>query len=704
MKTLLTILLVAICFFSGMQNLNSQVMNSKDLAIPIKAEVSKLPAPSIKLSWENYGYAKTYSIFRKSKKDAFWGNPVVTLDSSAKDWTDFNVKVGTPYEYQILGTGQKWVKPSDKDSGYVMFSSTGYILAGMEVMPEFSPGSCLLLIDSTMKDEIANDLTVFEEDLKAEGWTTIRKIAPRAETFDGAKVKAVKNLINEVATNYPDLKTIILIGRVPVPYSGNLNPDGHPDHLGAWPADIYYGTANESIWTDNQINSTTATREENKNVPGDGKFDVTQISNLVSVNFSVGRIDFYGMELFYDKSKANPEAELIRKYLRRDHQFRTNQLDFEWKGLIDDNFSAQSYPEGFAASAWRAFGNFFEPDSIKIVDYLTTLSTNNYLWSYGCGGGSYTSAGGIGNSSDFVGKKVNGIFTALFGSYFGDWDIKNNFLRAPLASDPGALTIGWSGRPHWFYHRMNLGETIGSALLLTQNNLSTYYPNIYYTSQYPNGILYTTGTRYVHIALLGDPTLKMYNAKVGAPNNLVLTELPNGHIKLTWEKPAGNGDYRYIIYRAIKNNPNMVLITSTPTADLQFEDNYLYDGTLVYYVEALELQTSRSGSFYLQSLPISAEIKTTGIEEISNSFVIYPNPATEKINIDFEAKANETVFEIINMNGEIVNKLNFETFPNSSNHITINLVDGKGIKFPTGVYIVKLISGSNTMIKKVIVY
>jgi hypothetical protein len=703
MKTFLT-LLITLFFAVEFQNLNAQVMNSKDLAIPIKAIVSKSPTPKITLSWVNYGYASNYSIFRKGKNNPFWGNPIVTLDSQATEWTDFNVKIGTPYEYQILGTGQKWVKPSPTDSGFVKFSSTGYILAGIEILPNFSPGTCLILIDSTMKDELANDLTVFENDLKAEGWTTIRKIAPRAETFDGTKVKAVKSIITSVSSEYPDLKTIILIGRIPVPYSGSLNPDGHPDHLGAWPADIYYGTANEGIWTDSQVNSTVASRTENKNIPGDGKFDVTQIDNLVSVDYSVGRIDLFDMELFYDKSKANPEAELIRKYLHRDHQFRTNQLDYEWKGLIDDNFSAQSYPEGFATSAWRAFGNFFEPDSIKVADYLTTLSTNNYLWSYGCGGGSFTSAGGIGNTTDFTGKKVNGLFTALFGSYFGDWDIKNNFLRAPLAADPGALTIGWSGRPHWFYHRMDLGETIGSALLLTQNNLSTYYPNIYYTAQYPNGILYTTGTRNVHIALLGDPTLKMFNAKVASPNNLVLTEIPNGYIKLSWEKPAGNGDYKYIIYRSAKGNPNMVLLTSNPTTDLQFEDTYLYDGTLVYYVEALELQTSRSGSFYIPSLPISAEIKTTDVQEFTNNFSIYPNPTAEKINIDFEAKANNTILNIININGEILKEMVFGTSPNSHNHITINLVDNKGNKIPSGVYFIKLLSGSYTLMNKVIVY
>ena len=30
-------------------------------------------------------------------------------------------------------------------------------------------------------------------------------------------------------------KAVYLLGRIPVPYSGFINPDSHPDHEGAWP-------------------------------------------------------------------------------------------------------------------------------------------------------------------------------------------------------------------------------------------------------------------------------------------------------------------------------------------------------------------------------------------------------------------------------------------------------------------------------------
>ena len=43
-------------------------------------------------------------------------------------------------------------------------------------------------------------------------------------------------------------------GHVPVPYSGDIVPDGHmPDHVGAWPCDGFYGDM-DGTWTDNAVN------------------------------------------------------------------------------------------------------------------------------------------------------------------------------------------------------------------------------------------------------------------------------------------------------------------------------------------------------------------------------------------------------------------------------------------------------------------
>ena len=106
---------------------------------------------------------------------------------------------------------------------------------------------------------------------------------------------------------------------------------------------------------------------------------------------------------------------------------------------MDDNFGGFS-GEAFAANAWRIFPTVIGRNNIVASDFETTLKDSAWQWAYGCGGGTYTSAGGIGATSDFNTSPVKAIFTMMFGSYFGDWDAQNNFLRAPLCAPEPALT------------------------------------------------------------------------------------------------------------------------------------------------------------------------------------------------------------------------------------------------------------------------
>lgn len=704
MKIRLLILLPLLILFVTFSDSYSQAINSKDLTVAVKAEVGKDPQPFITLKWINNPKFKVFQIFKKlASEKAFPGTPIIQLDSGIVQWTDLNVEIGKTYEYGILATSRKTITLDPNIENDMIFVASGYTLAGIEVIPELSRGICLVLVDSLMKDLIIDELNLFKEDLAVDGWDVIVKSAPRAVTFDAVKVKATKKLIIDTYTEKKNLTSIILLGRVPVPYSGNFAPDAHPDHVGAWPADVYYGTIDELSWTDITINNSTATRVENKNIPGDGKFDITTLSTFTNVNFAVGRIDMYDMPLFHDSTKSNPEAELLKKYLMRNHLYRTNQIDFEWKGLVDDNFGAQSYPEAFAASGWRAFTNFLEFDSVKADDYMTILNTNTYLWSYGCGGGSYVSAGGIGNSTNFSTNKNNGLFTLLFGSYFGDWDIRNNFLRSALASSPGALTIGWSGRPHWFLHHMNFNEPIGTSLLATQNNNNVYYPNIYYSKSYPSGVLYTSGTRQVHISLLGDPTLKMFNNSVDSPRDLQLTQFQNNNVKLTWKEPSKPGTYLYAIYRSLENGV-IELLTKKPISLTQFTDELTSLGKRTYYVKALKLGTARSGSFYFSSNPIFSQIDVVGVEEeLISQLTVSPNPAATFVKIQFNFATVSTKVEITDLQGNLVNTFYFND-SGSQGQLIWDLKDRNGVKVNTGIYLIKIDTGKDLHLEKVIIH
>ena len=93
-------------------------------------------------------------------------------------------------------------------------------------------------------------------------------------------------------------EAVFLFGHIPVPYSGNIGPDGHSNHIGAWPADVFYADVDGS-WTDVSVNNVSASQERNHNVPGDGKFDQSVIAS--DLELMIGRVDFHNMPTFPGK-------------------------------------------------------------------------------------------------------------------------------------------------------------------------------------------------------------------------------------------------------------------------------------------------------------------------------------------------------------------------------------------------------------------
>jgi hypothetical protein len=382
----------------------------------------------------------------------------------------------------------------------------------------------------------------------------------------------VKALILNTYNLDPDhTKAVFLLGHVPVPYSGDINPDGHPDHKGAWPADVYYAEMTGN-WTDVSVDDTLASDPRNRNAPGDGKFDQGILPS--ETELQIGRVDFANMPSF-----PEPEEQLIRNYLDKDHDYRQKIFTAIPRGVIDDNFGYFS-GEAFAASGYKNMGPLVGPGNVIAADYFTTMATESYLWSYGCGGGWYQGASGVGTTADFVNSNLQGVFTLLFGSYFGDWDSPDNFLRAPLASGK-MLTNGWSGRPHWQLHHMALGENIGYGVRLTQSNNSLYFGSY--------------GLRMVHIALMGDPTLR--NDIVAPVSNVVATAA-GSDCYLSWI-PSPDPVLGYYIFMKNDSMPDYTRLNSDPVTGTSYIDScLLYPGVYKYMVRAVLLQQSQAGTYY----------------------------------------------------------------------------------------------------------
>ena len=535
-----------------------------DYAVQMTAAVQSAP-PRITLSWPAFAAATQFVVYRKAWGTSAWGTAVATLAGSATGYADGAVTVGTAYEYQVRRTANV--------TGY------GYLATGIAVPLVEDRGKVVLVVDATMAAALATELLRLQSDLAGDGWTVLRHDVSRTSS-----VPSVKALVKaDYSADPTRVKTVFLFGHVPVPYSGSLAPDGHSDHVGAWPADLYYGEM-DGTWTDTLTLTGTG---RGSNVPGDGKFDQSYAPGG-TVELAVGRVDLANMPAFAPKT----EVDLLRQYLNKDHGFRLKAWTLPARGLIDDNFGAFG-GEAFASTGWRAFSAFFGPANVFALDWFGTLGGSGYLWAYGCGGGNYTGAGGVGSTANFAATDTKTAFTFLFGSYFGDWDVSNNFLRAPLATTSYGLTCAWAGRPAWYVHHMAMGETIGYAARVSQNNSSTYF--------------YGYGPS-VHVALMGDPTLRMH---VVAPVSNVAAAGGAGAATITWTA-SPDAVAGYHVYRAPSAAGPFTRLTTVLVTGTSFVDTAAPGGSPTYLVRAVKLETNPSGSYWNASTGIAGTATVTG--------------------------------------------------------------------------------------------
>lgn len=558
-------------------NSNISAQTCQDVSVELSAMV-QTSTPQITLNWVNNATTSQYFVYRKLKGGISWGAAVATLTGTVNQYIDNTVTPGVNYEYRVIRSG----------TGYTGY---GYINSGIQVPATEFRGNLILLVDSTFITSLATEIGRLIDDLEGDGWNVIRHNVLRTGTPTHVK----SFIVSDYSSDPTNTKAVFIVGHVPVPYSGNINPDGHPDHLGAWPADTYYGDVN-GVWTDVSVTSTTASPVRTQNNPGDGKFDQSLIPT--DLELQVGRADFANMPSF-----SSSEQILLKNYLNKDHDYRKKVFTATKQAVIDDNFGYFS-GEAFAASGYKNFGPLVGTANVSANDYFTSMSAASYLWSYGCGGGTYTSASGIGSTSNFASSNLQGVFTMLFGSYFGDWDSNDNFLKAPLAQGK-TLTSVWSGRPHWMFHHMGLGENIGYGVMLSQNNSGSLYFASY-------------AARYVNMGLMGDPTLR--NDIVAPVSNVVATKVGN-NCNISWTASPETGILGYNIYMKNDTNTNYVKINSALVTGTTYTDNcLLYKGIYKYMVRAYKMETSASGTYYNMSEGIADTANNTNYLKVNASF------------------------------------------------------------------------------------
>jgi len=267
----------------------------------------------------------------------------------------------------------------------------------------------------------------------------------------------------------------------------------------------------------------------------------------------------------------------------------------------------------------------------------------SYLVGYGNGGGSWDKADTVGNTVDFGLKTSRVVFTSLFGSFFGDWDSANNFLRAPLAGNATGDSLGlvcfWAARPHWFTQHLGMGATMGFCAKTSQNNSLTggggYTPPGSYSG-------------YVHIGLVGDPALRLH--AVEPPRNLSAVSA-NTQISLAWSPTTETNLLGYLVYRANTATGPFTRLTASPQAATTYTDpTVTADQSYTYLVRTLKLETSPGGTYQNPSVgslvTLTANATAASAPLNPSALTVTQNSATNAQLTWVDNASNETGFRI----------------------------------------------------------
>jgi hypothetical protein len=166
---------------------------------------------------------------------------------------------------------------------------------------------------------------------------------------------------------------------------------------------------------------------------------------------------------------------------------------------------------------------------------------------------------------------------------------------------------------------MALGENIGYSAWLTQNNSSLYTANY--------------GDRFVHIALMGDGSLRTDYIK--PVSNMVISAAPLSGATLTWTASPDAAVIGYYVYRADSLYGHYTLLPGMWTTPV-YHDVSGTNGKKYYLVRPVKLQQTPSGNYYNEgigvadSATVSYPTSVAGVPG-STAISVYPNPAGNKL-------------------------------------------------------------------------
>ena len=514
-----------------------------------------------------------------------------------------------------------------KGGGEIWSSAQTFVTYGIEMNHDEYKGKILVLVADDLYDGLNMELQQLRYDLIGDGWL------PYFERVDASYgVSDVKSLVSTYYTSHGINSLYIIGGSIPIPRSGEIAGDSHPEHHGAWAADTYYADM-DGIWTDSIVDVTLPLSQFN-NVPGDGRFD--QELTPSGLELEHGRINFDHLPVY-----SESELELTKRYLSKAHNYRivsnTNYNDI----VLGNPFWGVDLTFN---ESWHIFNNSNEkPEVIKIEDnYVDELKNGHFKFFESIGPGGPTQLIGKITSQDWAEDSLNVNIVNLAGSYFVNTLYENNLLRSSLASRSPTIAamINGANRPPWFH---SIGRTLGYCFKMGHDSL------LWETFALQD-------SRSVTQFLMGDPSLKYESKRQISSMNLA----QNGNkVELLWDDSGYESDVTFSIYRSVSLDSTFIKIGSNISGN-KFDDLFPVSGNIYYMIRAVDLDTVPNGSFYNYSCGLIDSIQVDVVSIITQSrsteINIYPNPAKNSVTIEGIDPRQHDIF-VLSMNGKIIRKV-----------------------------------------------
>jgi len=349
-----------------------------------------------------------------------------------------------------------------------------------------------LVVHEDVYDAISSELSIFRSDIRDQGYDVLTKVYVSGSPED------LRGYLAGLYQGAASLDGAVLIGNIPYIIYELMQNWGDADEYEDFPCDIFYMDL-DGIWGDNL--------DEGLVRPDNGKYD--SHTGDTSLEIWVSRIKTDNL------NSQGSEADIICRYLEKDHKYRSGLLSSNSRALIYDDDDWQDLAEDDLANLQHIFNDedivvVSDPEDTTLSDYRDNQLNQDYqfitLRSHGSSRGHsfYRQNRTISEyifSDDYLGYDPSALFYSLFVCSAADFTT-HAYLAGSIAfndNDSGLLVWGstktggmWAEQS--FYVSLNNGFTFGESFRRWFNMASSVYPG--YAQQYWYGM-----------ALIGDGSL-----------------------------------------------------------------------------------------------------------------------------------------------------------------------------------------------------